>query len=275
MILLAIEDITERKLAETALIKSEKLAAAGRLAASLAHEINNPLQAVTNLMTLLGKSSTLNPQDREYATLAAKELDRVVHLIQQSLGFYREASSPTEMNLEEVLDSVLNLYAKQSEAKHITVAKQYRLDGTIKGYPGEIRQIISTLLVNAIEASCEGSHIALRASNASNWKNPGVHGIRIVVADSGVGITARNVAHIFEPFFTTKGEEGTGIGLWVTSGIVHRLGGSIRVHSTTRPGKSGTCFSIFVPHPAPKMALDPETGRSAWGKYLAQSAGGG
>ena len=247
MILLAIEDITERQLAEEALIKSEKLAAAGRLAASLAHEINNPLQAVTNLMTLLKKSSTLSPQDREHATLAERELDRVVHLIRQTLGFYREAPSPTEVNLENVLDSVLNLYSRQVEAKEIAVTKEYRLDRTINGYPNEIRQIISTLLINAIEASSEGSRIRLGARNASSWKDARVRGVRIVVADSGVGIPSRDVAHVFEPFFTTKGERGTGIGLWVTSGIVQRLGGSIRVRSSSEPGKSGTCFSIFLP----------------------------
>lgn len=265
MILLAIEDITERKRAEAALIQSEKLAASGRLAASLAHEINNPLQAVMNLMTLFGQSAKLDAQDREYATLAGKELGRVVRLIRQSLGLYQEAASPTAMNVEEVLESILNLYVPQMRDKQITVTRQFRLDGTLESYAGDIRQVFSTLLINAIEATPQGGHAVLRAGESLDWrKNPPVSGVRITLADNGPGIPAHDMARIFEPFFTTKGERGTGLGLWVTQGIVDRLGGSIRVRSTTRPGKSGTCFSIFFPHRRPQTALAPgEISKSA------------
>ena len=255
MILLAIEDVTERTRAEASLIKSERLAASSRLAGSLSHEINNPLQAVMNLMVLLGQSQKLEKEDRDYATLAAKELGRVVHLIRQSLGFYREAASTrTEVNLEEVLESMLNLYSKQLEAKQITVTKQYRLAGTIQSYPAEIRQVFSTLLVNAMEAIPKGGSISLRATNSSDWKNPAVHGVRITLIDDGAGIPAHLTARIFEPFFTTKGERGTGLGLWTTQGIVDRLGGSIRVRSRVDPKRSGTCFSVFFPNQAPDAA---------------------
>jgi two-component system, chemotaxis family, CheB/CheR fusion protein len=257
MILLAIEDITERKLAEAALIKSEKLAAAGRLAATLAHEINNPLQAVSNLMNLLEGSEKLDEEDRQHARLAKRELGRVVHLVRQSLGFYRESSSATAVNLEEVLESVLSLYARQIEAKHITVSKQYRVDGTIQSYPGEIRHVFSTLLVNAMEATPKDGRFVLRASTSCDWRNPAIRGMRITLADTGGGISADNAIRIFEPFFTTKGERGTGLGLWVSHGVVHRLGGSIRVRSTTRAGKSGTAFSVFLPHRTRKMDLTP------------------
>lgn len=264
MILLAIEDITERKLAEAALIKSEKLAASGRLAASLAHEINNPLQAVSNLMNLLESSPKLAAEARQHATLAKQELGRVVHLVRQSLGFYRESVSLTAVNLEEVLESVLTLYKKQIEARQITLTKQYRVDGTIQSYPGEIRQVFSTLLVNAMEACSKGRRIVLRARTSSDWRNSAVRGVRITLADTGAGISAAHRVRIFEPFFTTKGERGTGLGLWVTQGIVHRLGGSILVRSATRPGKSGTAFSVFVPHRTRKMDLAPsEIGRLA------------
>jgi len=255
MILMAIEDVTERKRAEAALIKSERLAASGRLAGSLAHEINNPLQAVTNLMVLLGQSQTLDKQDREYATLAAMELNRIVHLVRQSLGFYREAASGrTEVNMEDVLESMLHLYSKQIEAKQITVTRDYRLAGTLQSYPGEIRQVFSTLLVNAMEATPYGGNISLRATNSSDWRDPVVHGVRITLIDNGAGIPADLTARIFEPFFTTKGEQGTGLGLWSAHGIVDRLGGSIRVRSRANEKNSGTCFSVFFPDQASKAA---------------------
>ena len=248
MILMAIEDMTERQRAEAALIKSEKLAVSGRLAGALAHEINNPLQAVMNLMVLLQQSQKLNNDDRQYATLAEKELGRIVHLIQQSLGFYRETTSAAEVSLEEVLESMLNLYSRRIEGKQITVTKQYRLTGTIQSYPGEIRQVFSTLLVNAMEAVPQGGAIALRARNSSDWRNPALHGVRITLVDNGNGIPPDLATHIYEPFFTTKGEQGTGLGLWTTAGIVDRLGGSIRVRSRVgHPKKSGTCFSVFLP----------------------------
>jgi two-component system, chemotaxis family, CheB/CheR fusion protein len=245
-------DITERKLAEAALIKSEKLAAAGRLAATLAHEINNPLQAVTNLVCLLRQSSGLNTNEQAYATMAEDELSRVVHLTQQSLSFYRESVYPVAVNPETVLDNVLNLFAKRLMAKELTVRRQYLSNGTtINSYPGEIRQVFSTLLLNAMEAVSAGGTIDIRVHKSSRWNGSKSQGVRIVIADSGVGIVPNNLAHIFEPFFTTKGEQGTGLGLWVANGIISRLGGSVQVRSSVIPGKNGTCFSIFLPTQTP------------------------
>jgi two-component system, chemotaxis family, CheB/CheR fusion protein len=251
MILMAIEDVTQRKLVEAALIKSEKLAASGRLAAALAHEINNPLQAVTNLMALLEQSPKLDPQDLEYATMASSELGRVVRLVRQSLGFYQQATSPAAVNVNELLESVLHLYAREFESKRITVTRQFRFEGDLVSFPADMRQVLSTLLVNAVEAIGEGGHIILRASRYLNRsKNSNVSGVRITLADNGPGISALDAARIYEPFFTTKGENGTGLGLWVAAGIVDRLGGSIHVRSKTTPGQSGTCFSIFLPNEA-------------------------
>ncbi len=255
MILIAIEDITERKRAESALIRSEKLAAAGRLAATLAHEINNPLQAVTNLLMLLGQSPSLDTEEKEYARMAREELSRVTHLTQQSLGFYRESMSPTAVNLEEVVESILSLYAKRIAVKKIAVQKQYESNGAaIFSYPGEIRQVFSTLLMNAMEAVPEGGRFTLRVSRSSGWnRSKAVRGLRITLADSGCGIVAHQAERIFEPFFTTKGEHGTGLGLWVARGIVHRLGGSIQMRSSVQPEKSGTCFSVFLPNKTPTV----------------------
>lgn len=244
-------DISRRRLAEEALVKSEKLATAGRLAAILAHEINNPLQAVTNLMTLLENSPRLDPQERSYASMATQELGRVTHLTRQSLSFYREASSPTAVNIENVLEEVLSLYGKRINESGIAVTKQYLSNETVNSYPGEIRQVFSTLLVNALEATDAGGKITIRVRKSSRWNSPRVPGIQVVVADAGAGIPANSKAHIFEPFFTTKGQHGTGLGLWVAQGIVNRLGGSIRMRSSVVPGKSGTCFSIFLPKQIP------------------------
>jgi signal transduction histidine kinase len=248
------------KQAETALIRSEKLAAAGNLAAVLAHEINNPLQAVTNLLTLLGSSPKLDPESHKYAAMAEKELGRVVHLVRQSLGFFHESTIPAAINIAEVLDSVLIIYAAQLERRHISVSKQYRLDRTIESYPGEIRQVFSTLLVNAMDALATGGSIVVRADARSEWKCC-TQGVRITVSDSGVGIPPQLIGRVFEPFYTTKGELGTGLGLWVTESIVRRLGGSIRVRSNIQSGKSGTSFSVFLPSctnqtTGPEIALE-------------------
>jgi two-component system, chemotaxis family, CheB/CheR fusion protein len=246
-------DITERKLAEAALIKSEKLAAAGRLAATLAHEINNPLQAVTNLVNLLSTAPGLDKKERGYATMAEEELNRVSNLTQQSLSFYRESVFPVAVNPETVLDNVLSLYDKRLRAKDLTVSKQYLSNGmTINSYPGEIRQVFSTLVLNAMEAVPAGGTIAIRGRKSSRW-NDSSEGVRIVIADSGIGIPPDNLARIFEPFFTTKNEQGTGLGLWVANGIINRLGGSIQMRSSVRPGRSGTCFSIFLPLRLPEI----------------------
>jgi two-component system CheB/CheR fusion protein len=245
-------DITKQKHAEAALVKSEKLAAAGRLAATLAHEINNPLQAVTNLMSLLGKSPRLDANEQTYATMAEEELSRVAHLTQQSLSFYRESIYPVAVNPERVLDNVLNLYDKRLLAKELTLNKQYLSNGTtINSYPGEIRQVFSTLLLNAMEAVPAGGTIAVRTRKSSRWNDSASQGVRIVIADSGIGIPPDNIARLFEPFFTTKDEQGTGLGLFVANGIINRLGGSIQMRSSVRPGKSGTCFSIFLPAQLP------------------------
>jgi two-component system CheB/CheR fusion protein len=241
-------DISERKLTEAALIKSEKVAAAGRLAATLAHEINNPLQAIANLVSIWAQSPGLDAQGQACAAMAESELRRVTHLTQQSLSFYRESAFPTPVNVEQVIDAVLSIYDNRVKANGIQVTRRYRLDGTtIKTYPGEIRQVFSTLLLNAMEAVDPGGTIDVRARKAAHWKNPAIQGVRVTISDNGVGISAANIPRIFEPFFTTKGENGTGLGLWVASGIVDRFGGSILTRSSVHPGKHGTCFSIFLP----------------------------
>jgi two-component system CheB/CheR fusion protein len=180
--------------------------------------------------------------------MAESELRRVSHLTQQSLSFYRESASAIPVNIEDSIDIVLSVYEKRIEAKGVHVTRRYRSGGaTIKTYPGELRQVFTTLLFNALEAVEAKGSIHVRVRKASHFENPAIQGIRVTIADDGVGIPASNIPRIFEPFFTTKGENGTGLGLWVASGIVDRSGGSILTRSNVHPDRHGTCFSIFLP----------------------------
>ncbi|MGO4210153.1 nitrogen regulation protein NR(II), partial [Terriglobus sp. YAF25] len=251
-------DITGRKLSELALMKAEKLAAAGRLAATMAHEINNPLQAVVNLIDLLAKSPHLDPNERSYTKIAADELERITHLTRQSLSFYRESTLPSQVNLEETIEGLLDLYTKRIDAKAISITKKYALDGlSIYSYPGEIRQVLTTLLMNAIEAISDNGKITISLRKSFDWSTRPRPGVRIAIVDNGCGISKENAGRIFDPFFTTKGEQGVGLGLWVADGIISRLGGSIRMRSRTDGQQPGTCFAIFLPTQIPKASPEP------------------
>lgn len=239
-------DITAFKRAERTLRNTERLAATGRLAASIAHEINNPMASVTNLLYLLEHQGTLDATSAEYVKLAQEELKRVTHIVRQMLAFYRESEKPVEVDPAEVIDNVLLLYARRLQNTRIAVQRDYRTGQKIHGFPGEIRQVFSNLLVNAIEALGEAGRIRIDVRQGRDWSNPEVEGLRILVGDNGPGIPEAARKHIFEPFFTTKGERGTGLGLWVSDGIVRKHGGSMRVRSSNG-NRHGTCFSIFFP----------------------------
>jgi len=240
-------DIEERKRTEEYLRRSERLAATGRLAATIAHEINNPLAAVTNLLFLLSSDSRLDPALKEFTEVAQSEISRVAHITKQTLAFHRDATIPVRVNLNDLMESVLYLYAQKLKVKRIRVHKEFDFAGDVVGFPNELRQVISNIFENAIEASPESGQVRLRvypSRERFNSQNPGV---RIVIADDGPGIETDNAQKIFEPFFTTKGEKGTGLGLWVCQGIVQKHGGFIRMRSSTDPRHCGTVFSIFLP----------------------------
>jgi PAS domain S-box-containing protein len=237
-------DISERKAVEEVLRRSEKLAAAGRIAGTLAHEINNPLSAVTNLLFLL-QNSGLDPAHQHYVDLAASELARVSRIARNTLSFYREAASPVPVQLSEVLDSVLELYQQQITAKSLRIDKRYGGDCEVHQFPGELRQVFSNLIINAIDALPQDGELLL-AIRPRSGNNGTIRGANVWIADRGVGIAKENRERLFEPFFTTKGEKGTGLGLWITHGIVQKQGGHIRVRSSNKPGASFTVFSVFV-----------------------------
>src|SRR6476661_7057575 len=242
-----IRNITETNKIERALRTTEKLAAAGRMAATVAHEINNPLEAVTNLVYLAKRDLSKSDRVAGYLELASRELDRVAHITRQTLGFYRDTSSPVKLNVTETLDDLLLLYEKRFESRHITVIKQYDKDLEITALAGEIRQAFSNLITNAIDAMPDGGKLVLRVSKSQAWSGSHLHGVRITVLDTGSGIEPRHRKNVFQPFFTTKADVGTGLGLWITRGIVEKHRGSIRMKSRTAEQSHGTAFSIFLP----------------------------
>ena len=235
-------DLSAQKLSEEALRRSEKLAAAGRLAASVAHEINNPLEAVLNLLYLARHDSG---RAEQYLTMAEQEVTRVATLAQQTLGFVRDSNTPGPLNPATIADEVLLLYSRKLEDKKIRVSRRYA-SSQIVGYSGELRQLLSNLLVNAVDAMPEGGELQIRVAAVHQW-HEGSEGVRITVADNGSGIPRENLGKIFEPFYSTKKDTGTGLGLWVSYGIVKNHGGSIRVRSRVNGRRSGTVFSIFLP----------------------------
>jgi PAS domain S-box-containing protein len=245
-VLITLFNIEERRRTEDALRRSEKLAATGRLAASIAHEINNPLAALTNLVYLIETEATSEPI-RGYAHTAQLELARVAHITRQTLAFCRESTSPTDVNLAELIDSALFLYATAIRNKNLEVRRELRFTGNIHGYPNELRQVLSNIVGNAVEAMPNGGCLRIRLYRSREWNNSRKSGVRIVIGDSGEGIKPDHKPRLFEPFFTTKAEKGTGLGLWVSQGIVEKHGGFIRLKSSTMPERRGTVFSVFLP----------------------------
>ena len=238
-------DVTVRKLAEEALRSSEKLAATGRLAASIAHEINNPLAAVTNALYILRTTPHLSSLALDYVKTAETELSRVVHITKQTLGLYREIVAPVMTSVPRLLEEVLAAYDTKIEKSNITIHKHYQGSGQIRAFPGELRQVFSNLVLNALEAVPAGGTVSIRMQKSHDRQER--VGMRITVADNGPGISPANMSRLFEPFFSTKECKGTGLGLWVSQGIVQKHGGVIRVRSSIATSHHGTCFVIFMP----------------------------
>ncbi|WP_235011375.1 sensor histidine kinase [Bryocella elongata] len=230
--------------AQEALRRSEKLAVTGRLAASIAHEINNPLEALTNLLYLV-RTETHSEEAQRYLMEAEQELARVAEITKHTLRFYREPNQPTQVDLVEVVDSVLALYHSRLVAAKIVVEKEVRVSSlSILASPGELRQVIANIVGNALDAMRHGGILRLRLSVTTRNGNPKA---RLSIADTGHGIPPEILSTIFEPFITTKGETGTGLGLWVSDEIAKKNGWSMQVYSCTRMSRSGTVFSILMP----------------------------
>lgn len=227
--------------------ENQKLVTIGRLTASIAHEINNPLESVTNLLFLIDMVPNLPEAAHTYLDLAQKELSRVVQIARQTLNFYRETATAVRTHLSTLVEEVLVLYARRIADKKLEVMREFDYDEPVTVFPGEMRQVFSNLIINAIEASSPGGKLRVRSHRTRQWSDHEVTGIRISIGDTGSGIDSEARQRLGEPFFTTKGQRGTGLGLWVTQSIIRRYGGNLQLHSSTAPQHHGTVFSVFLP----------------------------
>ena len=244
-------NVTARKLSDAALQQSEKLAVTGRLAATIAHEINNPLEAVHNLMYLITHDATASPSVQQSATLAQEELSRVAGIVRNTLSFHRDAGTPTRVVLADLLDGVVALYEPHIRKKRLQVEKRYDNTLAVFAEQGELRQVFANLVNNAIDALPKDGCLRLRVSMQGE-------AVRISVTDNGMGITSDQRRRLFQPFFTTKGEKGTGLGLWISRAIVEKYGGWISMRSVVGATVHGTVFAVVLP-----VAVTEERQKSA------------
>jgi PAS domain S-box-containing protein len=244
-------DIHDRKLAEEAVRRTEKLAAAGRLAASIAHEINNPLAAVMNSLYLALMDEDLGATTRQYLKTAEQELARAAHVTTQTLQFHRQTSSPRPADLAAVMESAFGLFATRFNTSDVLVVREYKVCTLLYCYGDELRQVFANLLSNALDAMRQGGRLRIRMREAHSWPTAANavprSGLRVTLADTGQGIPAEVMARLFEPFLSTKEATGTGLGLWVSEGIVKKHQGLIRVRSRVVEPARGTVFSLFFP----------------------------
>jgi signal transduction histidine kinase len=237
-------DITEAKKTEEALRKSEQLATAGRLAATLAHEVNNPLEAVVNLVFLAQQEPELPDQCKQYMKMAGQELERVVEICRNSLAFHKNTSSRIDVNLAQAVQDVLRVYERKLSDKSLTVSVSDGADNaSAHVFPGDVKQILANLITNAVEAADQGGRVIVRVRRHESALGPIS---TIVFADNGCGVPVELRQRLFEPFVTSK-PEGTGLGLWVTRELVTRNGGWIKLRTSTHPSRHGTVFSISFP----------------------------
>jgi len=251
-------DLTLQKRSEEILRRTEKLTVAGRLAASIAHEINNPLEAIVNCLYLVGQT-TLTADGQTYLAMAQSELNRVAQITVQTLRFYRRSTAASATDIHELLETVLTLLDSRLRRSHITIDRRFGSIPPIIAHDGELRQVLANLIGNAIDAVGTNGRITICTRAGQDWKTcrPG---IRIAVVDNGTGMSTEVLGRIFEPFYSTKGITGTGLGLWISRDILEKHEGTLRVRSrpATAQCPGGTIFSIFIPHPAAATAA-PET----------------
>lgn len=239
-------DITAELRAEEMLRETEKLAAMGRVAGIIAHEINNPLAAITNIFYLLRNHPSLSDDARAFADMAEQELERVSHITRQTLSFYRESKQPIPVFVPELLDDVLELQHRALSASRINVHKAYSSKTPITGFPVELRQVFLNLIGNAIQAMPDGGMLGVSVRETTDWTR-NIRGTMVSIFDTGKGIQPEDAHQLFQPFFSTKSTKGTGLGLWISKGIVQKYDGRITCRSVRRNNGCVTCFRVFLP----------------------------
>jgi PAS domain S-box-containing protein len=239
-------DITAQLMAEEALRRNERLAAMGKLAGIVAHEINNPLEAITNAFYLLRTHPSLDAEAQYYAKLADQELARVSHITKQTLSFYRQSQKAVAVSISELLDNVLELQQRPIQMSHIELEKRYQTEGMVHGFPSELKQVFMNLVSNAIQAMPEGGKMRIAVKDAPSWNGSRAE-VRVFISDTGSGIAPENAKKLFEPFFTTKSVKGTGLGLWISRGIVQKHDGVLRFRSVFGESGAATSFQISIP----------------------------
>jgi PAS domain S-box-containing protein len=237
-------DISEVKRTQVALLQSEKLAAVGRLASSIAHEINNPLESVMNLIFLARNTGIEDA--RNYLELADEEIRRVSIIANQTLRFHKQSSNPQAATSSDLFSTVMRIYEGRLRNAHVQVEQKFRTDEPVVCFQGDVRQVLNNLVSNALEAMPVGGRLLIRSRKGRNWKT-GQRGVVLTIADTGTGMPPEVQSHIFDAFYTTKGTAGNGLGLWVCQQIVERHRGTLRVRSSQGEGCSGTVFALFLP----------------------------
>ncbi|MGC2636376.1 MAG: ATP-binding protein [Acidobacteriaceae bacterium] len=255
-------DITAQIQSEEALRQAEKLAAMGRVAGIIAHEINNPLEAITNAFYLLRNHPSLDEEARYYASLAEQELQRASHITRQTLSFYRDSKQPITVSVPDLLDNVVELQQRPIAVNRITLDRKYSSAGVVRGFPGELRQVFLNLIGNAIQAMPSGGTLRLRVADATEMETQR-SGIAVSVIDTGGGIRPEDAKRLFQPFFTTKSAKGTGLGLWISKGIVQKYEGRISFRSFRSARGACTCFRVFLPIAAETAGNEPVKGQES------------
>jgi PAS domain S-box-containing protein len=263
-------DITSTLQAEEALRKAERLAAMGRVAGIIAHEINNPLEAIINAFYLLRDHPSLDKEARNYARMGEEELLRVAHIVRQTLGFYRESRLPTQVSIPEILDNVLELQSRRLQVNRVKVDKRYQHEAGVFGFPVELKQVFLNLIGNAVQAMPEGGRLRLRVQQCTDSKLQ-VRGFSISVCDNGSGIKPEDARRLFEPFFSTKAAKGTGLGLWISKGIIQKYEGTIQFRSVRTGNGCATCFRVFLPE---QVAANLAKASAASGESASRTNGG-
>jgi PAS domain S-box-containing protein len=247
-------DITSTLQTEEALRKAERLAAMGRVAGIIAHEINNPLEAIINAFYLLRDHQSLDDEAKAYARMGEEELHRVAHIVRQTLGFYRESQQPMAVSIPEILNNVVELQSRHLQVNGIAVEKSYETEALVFGFPMELKQVFLNLIGNAVQAMAEGGRLRLRVREHTDAETQN-RGLSVSICDTGSGIKPEHAKHLFEPFFSTKSIKGTGLGLWISKGIVQKYEGTIHFRSLRRSDGCATCFRVFLPGQVPATAV--------------------